>query len=494
MSVTQNTNTRHLKEDSLLRLLHRVFPAQPDFNIRLRDDQWCFTVPSVVSESDINKCFVDQVVAPIRLIEVLPQNKRDEEQPTRQISTSQEIEDFLNQSKPSDYSHRHLSICQRTSWSSLQITRGLLELFVSKHGISDSFWDLPSCFYYRDDDVEINTCLPVTVNRVGSSIEIYYTIRYPELKPNGGNWAIRQSGLYYRFHASSNQTVSVLFSPTPNSAAHQKIEDFLLGINRGSRNSLVPWLIHKVLFSVYFPAWREYLAFLERKLLPETSTTFATFIDEPLRVGYDNLSALASLDNQFLQVTTLLSHSEDVLKELSSLSIEEGSESTALGTTDVLDNYRRRSVAYCRVANLLQQRAQTTAQLLANTLSFRDQILAKQQNGNMLQLNKSAVFLTTLTLLYLPASFVATFFGMNFFDLDSDSKRTISTPMIWIYILSSILLTVVTFLVYYWVLHHDNVVVNRMSPKVRVGDWRALARRALTIKRDSTKNIEKMPV
>lgn len=54
MSVTQNTNTRYLKEDSLLRLLQRLFPGQADFNIRLRDDQWCFTVPSVVSESDIN--------------------------------------------------------------------------------------------------------------------------------------------------------------------------------------------------------------------------------------------------------------------------------------------------------------------------------------------------------------------------------------------------------------------------------------------------------
>lgn len=116
---------------------------------------------------------------------------------------------------------------------------------------------------------------------------------------------------------------------------------------------------------------------------------------------------MASLDNQFLQVATLLSHSEDVLKELSSIFIQEGLKSIAPETIDVLDNYRRRSVAHCRVANLLQQRAQTTAQLLANTLSFRDQILAKQQNGNMLQLNKSAVFLTTLTLLYLPASFVA---------------------------------------------------------------------------------------
>ncbi|KAI2618274.1 hypothetical protein GGS26DRAFT_385331 [Hypomontagnella submonticulosa] len=54
MAVTQNTSTRYLKEENLLRLLRRLFPAQADFKIRLRDDQWCFTVPSPVSEDEIN--------------------------------------------------------------------------------------------------------------------------------------------------------------------------------------------------------------------------------------------------------------------------------------------------------------------------------------------------------------------------------------------------------------------------------------------------------
>ncbi|KAI1476968.1 hypothetical protein F4774DRAFT_391002 [Daldinia eschscholtzii] len=54
MPVTQNTNTRYLKEENLLRLLQRLFPGQTNFNIRLRDDQWLFTVPSIVSVDDIN--------------------------------------------------------------------------------------------------------------------------------------------------------------------------------------------------------------------------------------------------------------------------------------------------------------------------------------------------------------------------------------------------------------------------------------------------------
>ncbi|CAJ2504034.1 Uu.00g114280.m01.CDS01 [Anthostomella pinea] len=53
MSVTQSAKSRYLKEENLSRLLARLFPGQADFNIRLRDDQWCFTVPREVTEDEI---------------------------------------------------------------------------------------------------------------------------------------------------------------------------------------------------------------------------------------------------------------------------------------------------------------------------------------------------------------------------------------------------------------------------------------------------------
>ncbi|KAI4864856.1 hypothetical protein F4820DRAFT_323183 [Hypoxylon rubiginosum] len=444
--------------------------------------------------SQPSQCFIDQVTAPIRLIDVLPLHQHSGVSSRRELSTVPEIEEYLSRTDPGNYSHRHLSICQKTSWRPLQITRGLLELFVSKNGISDSFWELPSCFYYRNDDVEINYCLPVNVNRRGSLTEVYYTIRYPEQKPDSGNWVIRQSGLYFRIDTATYRTISVLFSPTPNSAAHRKIEGFLLGTDSGTKPPQDPLYIHKILFAAYFPAWRQYVAYLERSLIPETSTTFTTLIEEPLRVGYDNLSTLTSLDSRFLQVSTLLSQGEDVLRELSSAFSQGKLNYETAGVIATLDNYRRQAVACCRTAAFLQRRAQTTAQLLANTLSLRDQILAKQQNSSMLQLNKSAVFLTTLTLLYLPASFVATIFGMNFFDLDQESHRIVSTPMVWIYVVSSAMLTLATFSVYHWVLRHDDAVVTRMSPKIHVGDWKALARRAITMRADSVRKLESIPV
>ncbi|KAI2470990.1 hypothetical protein F4781DRAFT_429787 [Annulohypoxylon bovei var. microspora] len=438
------------------------------------------------------RCFVEEAIGPIKLIDVLPPNQSDKVQSQYQLYTVQEIETCFRTAKLSNrYSHRHLSICQRTSWSPLQATKEMLELFVSTHGISSSFWDVPSCFYHRNDEVEINHCIPVRVNRNDSSIEIGYTIRYPELKPNGEQWAIRQSGLYYRYDATTSQTVSVLFSPTPNSAAHQKMEDSLLGVNSDMGPQFDPCQIHEILFETYFPSWRQYIAFLETRLLPITSTTFSTFIDEPLRVGYDNLSALASLDSQFLQASNFLSHGEEVLHELSSILSQEKQN---VRTAGQLDNYCRQAIAHNRTTKFLQSRAQTTSQLLTDTLAFRDQHLSKEQNGNMLRLNKSAVFLTTLTLIYLPASFVATFFGMNFFNFDTGTGRITSTPTIWIYVASSVVLTIITFSVFCCVLRYDGLTVSRMLPKIHVADLGTLARRTLSMKGKSMKKLESMPV
>ncbi|KAI1102620.1 hypothetical protein F4804DRAFT_334114 [Jackrogersella minutella] len=53
MPVTQNIHSRYLKEKRLQALLQRLFPGQTDFNIRMKDDQWCFTAPTKVSEDDL---------------------------------------------------------------------------------------------------------------------------------------------------------------------------------------------------------------------------------------------------------------------------------------------------------------------------------------------------------------------------------------------------------------------------------------------------------
>lgn len=224
-------------------------------------------------------------------------------------------------------------------------------------------------------------------------------MRYPEYKPDDNEWVIRQSGIYHRFNRATSQSLVVLFNPTRQSKAHRAAEEWLR--KHGQRVQNDPYWIHRILFATYLPAYRQYIAMLERQYLPIANSAFATYIDEPLRLGYNNLNTLTSVEGRFLQVPALLEPAADVLHELCTLQVSDGQ------GIQHLKNYHRQCVSNSRMATHLQQRVQTVARLLSETLLLRDQVVAKQQNKNMLQLNKSAVFITTLTLLYLPSSFLA---------------------------------------------------------------------------------------
>lgn len=126
--------------------------------------------------------------------------------------------------------------------------------------------------------------------------------------------------------------------------------------------------------------------------------------------GYDTLSRLGGLENSFARVTTMLAASIDVLDELSALhNTHYGdkivhnnlmTQPTPTPPVCTFRNFRNQCTAYSRTATYLQRRAQKAAQLLTESLAFQDQDLAKRQNG-------SIVFMTMLTLVYLPSSFVA---------------------------------------------------------------------------------------
>ncbi|UZP46393.1 hypothetical protein NXS19_014205 [Fusarium pseudograminearum] len=333
--------------------------------------------------------------------------------------------------------------------------------------LNSSVWDVSSCFYGKDIDVESTFCIPFTVFQNGSITELSYTIRYPEFKPGHGTWVIRQTGIYQKFNTKSCENVIILFNPAPACALHQKAEIVLSKVPQDIHRDFF-W-IHKELFNTYFSAWRLYNVHLEKILLPIASNAVSSFVEELSETEYHHLPKLAYLESRLVQIPFLLTASNDVLAGLSSLcqgflcSTDDQLQQTARAAVVQFNQQKSYCEVYSRGAQCLQLQSQKITQLLANTLNFREQSLAKAQNTTMLRLNKSAVFITTLTLLYLPPSFVATFFGMNFFDLDESADRIVTTPMIWIYVLCSAALTVGTFVLYHILL--DRTVFGQLAAK-----------------------------
>ena len=122
---------------------------------------------------------------------------------------------------------------------------------------------------------------------------------------------------------------------------------------------------------------------------------------------HDTLGRVRFLESRFLPLQPVLGSFEEVLRGLEGVNkslhsagvVDSESLRSAKSSSDNVARYCR---AYARTAMFLQQRSNNTATLLADTLQYRNQAVAQDQNGSMIILTRSAVFITIITLVYLP--------------------------------------------------------------------------------------------
>jgi hypothetical protein len=139
----------------------------------------------------------------------------------------------------------------------------------------------------------------------------------------------------------------------------------------------------------------------------QADTTTATLINKPLRVSHDTLGRVRSLESRFLPLRPILTSFEEVADGLEILGQGLVARGCVTGgdqrLVDLhLENAKRYARTLRRTVIFLQERSNNTATLLSDTLAFRNQGVAQDQNGSMVVLTRSAVFITVITLVYLP--------------------------------------------------------------------------------------------
>lgn len=239
---------------------------------------------------------------------------------------------------------------------------------------------------------------------------MFYTFRYAEHKghPNE-SWVIRQSGVYHQYDKGKNASLFILLDPVPDSVAQKRILECFANSHEKIKKN--PLLLHSIVHTSYFVRWREYLAQYERNLLSIADTTTATLISKPLRISHDTLCKVRSLESRFTPLPAIIANFVDMLDGLEALSrilslTGSLTEDDQQQLANRLDNCRRQSRTFTRTAQFLQQRSINTATLLADTLAFRNQGVAQEQNSSIIILTRSAVFITVITLIYLPWTLV----------------------------------------------------------------------------------------
>ena len=209
----------------------------------------------------------------------------------------------------------------------------------------------------------------------------------------------------------------------------------------------------------------------------QTDTLTATILPEPLRVSYRELTTLRFVESRVLPVVPIAEAFARVLRglrELVELDVVHHADKCSL--VRLFENDSRRNESAGRIAKYLAQRSSTAAQLLSDTLAFKDQEIAQEQSKTMLELTKSTVFLTRLGLFYMPWSLFAVREGHSSLSVKSDESQSLFStsffsireggrggwqwglsPLIWIYVLCSTILMMLTIAMYHCLARRNGI-------------------------------------
>ena len=142
-------------------------------------------------------------------------------------------------------------------------------------------------------------------------------------------------------------------------------------------------------------------------------------IDEELQFSHSTLSTLRQIEGRLQLLPPLfrtLIQDIDMMRVFDDTSQSEGShwDDDHRATQEFLHNYAAMAAAYTQNAIFLRDKIRGTAELLSDTLNLKNQMFAQRMSANTLELTDAAAAdsaairtITVVTLLYLPATFVA---------------------------------------------------------------------------------------
>lgn len=145
----------------------------------------------------------------------------------------------------------------------------------------------------------------------------------------------------------------------------------------------------------------------------------STWINETLRINHQTLTTVRFIENRFLPLIAIFSSftkALEVLYRLNSILCETQvvTEAEKLAMEELLNNYKSLVGEYVENVAFLQKRSGRTAQMISDTLAFKNQEVAQLQSRYTWRLTLSTVedsasvrVVTAVTLIYLPFTFVA---------------------------------------------------------------------------------------
>ncbi|KAL4782537.1 hypothetical protein BJX76DRAFT_349272 [Aspergillus varians] len=382
---------------------------------------------------------------------------------------------------------------QDGSWDPLQISAEFLKRLFTFLRVHPAFLDIVFLFGAKAGPVEqsysscFSHCRPLVTEPpaagLACSYDIGYNIKYAAAHGRSvpkDPFVVRETGVYHSFDAETQQTQWVFLQASEE--LQECVKEYFARPEECHAEAQIR--MHGMIFQAASQGWREYLVYLEDTFSKMVAKGFYSSLTSAKSVGGFDLECADIRRLQFFNDTLerllqvlqrnieIAGQVKCVLERTERLSPPHLSSAFEDTTSSIQASALQHRVHSSRIQSLIS-RAGGSATLVRNILDLRATESTAKINSRMRELaetnareTESMSIIALISAIFLPAMFLATLFGTNFFDYQGGSIHIASN--FWIYIVMALGMSVFTVLL--WVFHQHS---RKSRPRQRQHDLEA---------------------
>ncbi|OGM44678.1 hypothetical protein ABOM_007453 [Aspergillus bombycis] len=390
------------------------------------------------------------------------------------------------------------TVAQLRSWTTLNISSELFHRLLEEQSVFPYFWKSVLTFGIRvvENEYAFPSFRAKSSQRGDGKVdEIAYVIRRVERnqRPTSKGecpWSIRQTGVYHKLtyphDGSASSSVFILIAPSRTT--ENEVSQCFPGSPFEGEVMKPHFSIHERLIADGLSCWMDYMAWLESECKQKADRLIVWDVEDgDKHMTYfkvDDRQRLKQLGDYITDLIVVLQTAVNTIGRIGKscqrhcqMSCGARNDCSCSSMIEEFSEYEAESRIYLERAKVLQERVQSTEQLLTDLLSFEETRALKQlarashvetkalkelaqtsqeESHHLAELAKRSAedaaavkMLSLVGLVYLPTTIVANFFSTEFVKVNEQGDIYIS-PWVWILAVISVPLTVAT--IFLWIL------------------------------------------
>ncbi|KAF1845215.1 uncharacterized protein K460DRAFT_416511 [Cucurbitaria berberidis CBS 394.84] len=386
-------------------------------------------------------------------------------------------------------STRVFAISQAYSWGQLLITEEFFRKLLTALEVHPCFLDVVHIFGERITAVEesfaacFTRLYPSLSSSQNSSYEISYNFKY--VVRHGRSlpqdpFSVRQTGVYHKYCANSTTCTWILLQPPE--ILSERIAKALGCVEESRPTSQFRY--HALIFLCLTENLRDYLNYLEDQFSTLMDRGFFSNVKRATREGvidtnFDDIRSLQIMTDKLKRLVHLLELNKTVCQRLQTFfdrmkptSLEETA-SFLCQYEMMMGNCMFQIETHALQLTTMVSRAEGVGSMIEHILDVRSAETTYEMNSAMHEISKQSAqenklvrlltsqstqdtrsmkVIALITSVFLPATFVATLFGSNFFGFEDtkDGHSLAIASNVWIYVIVAFAVSAITMAMWYW--------------------------------------------